>query len=481
MHTHYDNLKVTRSAPPEVIKAAYRALSQLYHPDRNPSPDAERVMRLVNEAYAVLGDPLRRELYDRELEARGRDDRGPTFAEARPAASPGGGDAADANESGSSAGAFAAAVASAYALRAPIAPELGVSVTRCLARLFDVSWEAGIVGALLALFLGPRSEVFAAWIDEPGNPVLFALLCLPLAMVLDASLYGVAGNTPGKALLGLKVTALGGGRLSWCAYLRRNLAVWVRGLGCGIPVVSLVTMWRRGREAAAGADVAYDVKTGHQVSAKPTGVVRKLAFGVLCAALVALAPAIRVVGDQRLNDRQASLALFARPSIARNVSLTPSSRANSTAWINPRTGNPAALDALWQPTRAVAADRAPVYAFAARDGRTTVLFAAQDAPDRTMQEYVQAYLRGTAPVMSLASREPARHAGVDTGTDTVTGDAWTADGYLNAQPWKAVHVELRRIGQSYWRMVVVRSPHSRIDDDALARLMQRLWATVSGV
>jgi hypothetical protein len=112
-----------------------------------------------------------------------------------------------------------------------------------------------------------------------------------------------------------------------------------------------------------------------------------------------------------------------------------------------------------------------------------VLFAAQDAPDRTMQEYVEAYLRGTAPVMSIAPREPARHASADTSNDTVTGtgDAWTADGYLNAQPWKAVHVELRRIGQSYWRMVVVRSPHSRIDDDALARLMQRLWATVSGV
>jgi DnaJ-class molecular chaperone with C-terminal Zn finger domain len=74
MHTHYDNLKVTRGAPADVIKAAYRTLSQRYHPDRNPSPDATRVMRILNEAYAVLSDPERRAAYDRELEQQERDE-----------------------------------------------------------------------------------------------------------------------------------------------------------------------------------------------------------------------------------------------------------------------------------------------------------------------------------------------------------------------------------------------------------------------
>ena len=70
MHTHYDNLKVTSGAPAEVIRAAYKALSQRYHPDKNHSPDAQRIMRIINEAYAVLGDPDRRAAYDRELAAR---------------------------------------------------------------------------------------------------------------------------------------------------------------------------------------------------------------------------------------------------------------------------------------------------------------------------------------------------------------------------------------------------------------------------
>ncbi|SDI29279.1 J domain-containing protein [Paraburkholderia phenazinium] len=74
MHTHYDNLKVTRGAPAEVIRAAYKALSQRYHPDKNDSPDAQRIMRIINEAYTVLGDADRRAAYDRELAAREQDD-----------------------------------------------------------------------------------------------------------------------------------------------------------------------------------------------------------------------------------------------------------------------------------------------------------------------------------------------------------------------------------------------------------------------
>ncbi|MBB5503579.1 J domain-containing protein [Paraburkholderia sp. MM5384-R2] len=68
-HTHYDNLKVARNAPPEVIKAAYKALSQRYHPDKNNSPDATRIMKILNDAYAVLGDAEARRRYDETLSA----------------------------------------------------------------------------------------------------------------------------------------------------------------------------------------------------------------------------------------------------------------------------------------------------------------------------------------------------------------------------------------------------------------------------
>ena len=65
IHTHYDNLKVARNAPPEIIRAAYKTLSQKYHPDRNSdNPDSIRVIQIINSAYAVLSDPVKRREHD---------------------------------------------------------------------------------------------------------------------------------------------------------------------------------------------------------------------------------------------------------------------------------------------------------------------------------------------------------------------------------------------------------------------------------
>lgn len=64
-HTHYESLKVTRDAPMEVVRAAYRALSQKYHPDRNDgSETANRMMTVLNVAYETLSDLAKRQQYD---------------------------------------------------------------------------------------------------------------------------------------------------------------------------------------------------------------------------------------------------------------------------------------------------------------------------------------------------------------------------------------------------------------------------------
>lgn len=63
--THYDNLKVARDAPDFVIRAAYRTLSQKYHPDKRPGDEhAVRVMALINQFYEVLSNPERRREHD---------------------------------------------------------------------------------------------------------------------------------------------------------------------------------------------------------------------------------------------------------------------------------------------------------------------------------------------------------------------------------------------------------------------------------
>lgn len=68
VHSHYDNLKVTRNAPVEVIRAAYRAMASKYHPDVNSSPGANNTMRILNEAWDTLSDPTKRAEHDRWIQ-----------------------------------------------------------------------------------------------------------------------------------------------------------------------------------------------------------------------------------------------------------------------------------------------------------------------------------------------------------------------------------------------------------------------------
>ena len=65
-HDYYKALGVSRNAKTDEIKKAYRRLARRYHPDVNPGDqDAEEQFKLISEAFDVLSDPKKREVYDR--------------------------------------------------------------------------------------------------------------------------------------------------------------------------------------------------------------------------------------------------------------------------------------------------------------------------------------------------------------------------------------------------------------------------------
>jgi len=62
---YYKALGVEKGASAEEIKKAFRKLAVKYHPDRNPGDKAaEDKFKEINEAYAVLSDPQKKEKYD---------------------------------------------------------------------------------------------------------------------------------------------------------------------------------------------------------------------------------------------------------------------------------------------------------------------------------------------------------------------------------------------------------------------------------
>ena len=62
---YYEVLEVAKTATPEEIKKAYRKKAVQYHPDKNPGDKvAEEKFKEAAEAYEVLSDPKKRQLYD---------------------------------------------------------------------------------------------------------------------------------------------------------------------------------------------------------------------------------------------------------------------------------------------------------------------------------------------------------------------------------------------------------------------------------
>uniref|UniRef100_A0A0R3RYY0 DnaJ homolog subfamily B member 13 n=1 Tax=Elaeophora elaphi TaxID=1147741 RepID=A0A0R3RYY0_9BILA len=62
---YYKVLGIAKGASDDEIKKAYRKMALKYHPDKNKEPGTEAKFKEVAEAYDVLSDPKKREVYDK--------------------------------------------------------------------------------------------------------------------------------------------------------------------------------------------------------------------------------------------------------------------------------------------------------------------------------------------------------------------------------------------------------------------------------
>jgi uncharacterized RDD family membrane protein YckC len=111
---------------------------------------------------------------------------------------------------------------------------------RYFARMIDLY----IFILVFFFFLGIAfPELFAAdRTSERQNEYLYAFIGVAAYSIFETFCLNVFGTTFGKLIYGIRLASKVDDQIAFAVALKRSLAVWARGMGLGIPIVTLVTL-----------------------------------------------------------------------------------------------------------------------------------------------------------------------------------------------------------------------------------------------
>lgn len=125
-------------------------------------------------------------------------------------------------------------------LESDVIPRVRAPWRRYLARSFDFSLYAMLFQFFLYI-VGRVSPLH----DWTGVEEIICDICaMAMMLFIEPFLISRFGTTPGKALFGLHVTDIGGGRLSYSAAFSRTAGAMWRGSACLIPIYAWVRRWK---------------------------------------------------------------------------------------------------------------------------------------------------------------------------------------------------------------------------------------------
>lgn len=111
------------------------------------------------------------------------------------------------------------------------------------------------------------------------HPFFYGLVTLPILIALEALILTTFGNSPGKALLAIRLTTLRGSRPSFNDYCARGFYLYIYGIAFGIPFVSLFPMIKQYQNLNAGRPASYDAGK-FSVRVSDLGTARKVLAGI---------------------------------------------------------------------------------------------------------------------------------------------------------------------------------------------------------
>lgn len=136
---------------------------------------------------------------------------------------------------------------------------------RFFARMFDLTLYSTLWSMILAL--GFRINISKR---SSGGEFLDLVVTMVIMLALEPLLLQLFATTPGKAILGLRLTQKNGEKLSYAHAVERMWKVFGSGMGYHIPIYNLIRLWKSYKLCAQKIILPWDEEVAYTIKDRKT-------------------------------------------------------------------------------------------------------------------------------------------------------------------------------------------------------------------
>ena len=259
--------------------------------------------------------------------------------------------------------------------------------------------------------------------------IVFALICVPLSLLLESGLYALIKTTPGKFFLGIEVHDSHGKKISPIDYAFRNAEVYTSGLFLGIPVLQIFPMVNQFIKIQKNGRSSYDDKSEFNVICK-SSLVKTLIFAGLYACMLFLTAVINQV----------------LPSLMPHTSpVTSQTHYANSVWTNRVTGTTANIDGDWS-IEETENDGISATTFVSKTHDVSVILV-HEYTEMTLENYVNAFHAETNEYKPLG---PGKYYRTESGNSY-----WVGTGFPKNNNKLNYATTILKNENSFWRIITI--------------------------
>lgn len=351
-----------------------------------------------------------------------------------------------------------------------------IRVTRFIARSFDLLWESLVVFTpflLMPFFIGQSYiELIDSYIHDEvlrliTYEVVFPVTILFFALILDSATHTVFGNTPGKALLKLKVVDSEKDKLAYATHMKRNLGFMVQGVGLNISLLALVAPLYQFFRMKKGRSASYDEKAGYQILSENLTALRKFVF-ILLLIFAFVIFGYSAYKSGLANSMQKSVEIESTQSSIESIF-----HPKYTTWVNPETNLSTDILSSWRYQQGTADDGSVFYSFDSDSEQSNIIVGIEIDPTYFMnlEMYTIGYLMAMNSVFEFKDKG-------EYSTNEEGIEFWLGTGHLKGEENDhSVTVFIEKRNNRFWRTIITEYPPYEKDESEIDQMLNFLWAT----